>query len=332
MKIFRKTALVFIAIFIILAGAAFLLPEQVHIKRQVQINAPVRVVFAQVNDLQCWKKWVPWNRTDPAMKFKYTDGGVGKNAGYEWSSENHQAGNGELFITASEPYDSIDVSIDFAEGGLTSGYFLFSENGSKTDITWAFDMHLGKNPLARWAGLMFDQMIGRDLEKGLNTLDSLCMETVRRHEPVVELTSLPETVFAGIRKTVKWENIGDEMGNMYQEISSFLLKEKMEPAGMPFAIYHSMNKDKIEIECGVPVASPFEPEAGINCGKQHAGKYAFAVHTGSYETLEKTHSAIQRWISEHSFSLTGGPVEVYLTGPQNEPDQEKWKTNIYYPL
>lgn len=332
MKTFKKTIIVFLAVLLLLGAAAYLLPEQVHVERSLLIDAPARIVFSQVNDLQCWGKWATWNQIDPEMKIEYINGGIGQNAGYEWTSENKQVGNGKMYITFSLPYDSIAVSMDFMEGGLATGYFLFKEDSSKTNVTWAFDTHLGKNPMARWVGLMFDKMMGPDFEKSLNNLQTLCSTIISEQQAVVEPVILPESVFAGIKKNVKWENIGVEMGNMYQQISAFIQQNNLTIADMPLAIYHSMNEDNMEIECGIPVTEPFESKAGINCGKRAAGKYAYAIHVGSYETLEQTHTTIQKWISDHGFTISGGPVEVYLTDPQSEPNPEKWVTNIYYPL
>jgi hypothetical protein len=37
-------------------------------------------------------------------------------------------------------------------------------------VTWGFDCDLGTNPIMRYVGLMFDQWIGADYEKGLAKL------------------------------------------------------------------------------------------------------------------------------------------------------------------
>ncbi len=332
MKVIWKTLLVFIGAVLILGAASFLLPKKVHVERTIEINAPLRVVFNQVNDLHAWNKWATWNQLDPGMDVEYVNGGVGEGAGYHWSSEDQQVGSGKMYITRSLPYDSIVVSMDFMEGGLASGYFLFNEKEGKTSVTWTFDTHLGNKPLYRWMGLMFNKMIGADYEKGLGNLKTLSTLIVEEQQQVVEFTSLPEVIYAGIKKTTQWENIGNEMGELYPKINAFIQKNVLSASGMPFTIYHSINEGEIVFECGIPVNKAFPSSADIDCGKRVAGKYAFGVHTGNYETLETTHSAIQEWIAAHGFSITGGPIEVYVTDPEEEPDPGKWVTNIYYPL
>ena len=126
MKIIWKIVLVFIGLIVLLSAASFLLPEKVHVERTAKIDAPVRTVFSQVNDLYCWDKWATWNQIDPEMKTEYVNGGVGQGAGFHWDSKNQQVGNGKMYITRSLPYDSIVVSMDFMEGSLATGYFLFN--------------------------------------------------------------------------------------------------------------------------------------------------------------------------------------------------------------
>lgn len=332
MKVIWKTILVFLATACMLAAAAFLLPEKILIQRTATIDAPARIVFNQVNDLHCWNKWSTWNLIDPEMKVKYINGGCGNGAGYEWTSENRQVGKGKLLITGSVPYDSIATIMDFMEGGIAYSYFLFKENEGKTSVTWALETHLGNKPLSRWVGLMFEKMMGPDLEKGLNKLNEQCKIIAEEKQPIVDIVRLPETSYAGMKETVTWAEIGPKMEYMYDQIMVAIQKQNLTVTERPFAVYHAMNEGTIELECGIPVRDSFESKNNVLCNKRSAGEYAFSIHKGSYENLETTHTVIQNWITDHELKVIGGPMEIYLTDQQNEPDTTKWITQIYYPL
>lgn len=332
MKILGKTLLVLLAVIILLSMAAFLLPRTAHVERTVQIEAPARMIFSQVNDLHQWGKWAPWNQIDPDMSVEYQNSGIGEGAGYTWESQNKQVGRGSLVINVSVPYDSISISMDFMEGGVANSYFVFKEDGSKTAVTWGFNSDLGNNPLARWVGLMFNQMIGADFDKGLNNLSQFCQTMKEEEIPVIEIVELPEIHYASLSQNVNWENVGSEMGAMFGKINSALQRENILITDMPFVIYHSMDEGNMQIECGIPVEKSFEPVSGISSQIRKTAKYAIAYHIGGYENLEKTHSALQDWIKEHKFSVSGGPMEIYLTDQASEPDVNKWITAVYYPL
>ena len=60
----------------------------------------------------------------------------------------------------------------------------------------------------------------------------------------------------GIRTTATMDKIGEVMGPMFGEVYGHIQQSGQQPAGMPFAIYHSMDGNTVGLECGMPVASP----------------------------------------------------------------------------
>ena len=45
--------------------------------------------------------------------------------------------------------------------------------GNQTQVTWGFESELGLNPMSRWMGLMMDNWVGGDYERGLVNLKTL---------------------------------------------------------------------------------------------------------------------------------------------------------------
>ena len=90
--------------------------------------------------------------------------------------------------------------------------------------------------------------------------------------------------------------------------------------------------DKIDMECGMPVASPIQGEGRIKAGQLPASRVATVIHMGPYEGLPGTWSALTQWISSQSLTPASPPWEVYVTDPGAEPDQSKWRTEIFFPV
>lgn len=315
-----------------LAIIAYFLPSTVHIKRSAEIDAPAKVIFSQVNNLHTWEKWAVWNQMDPNMTVNFQNTGIGENASYTWDSKNKNVGSGELAITASVPYDSIATKMDFMGHGTATGYFLFDEKDGKTNVIWGFSSDLGYNPFARWLGLAMDAMLGPDLRKGLENLKVVSEIIVQEKRPTVEIVERPAFHFISLRKEVELEDISNQMGMMYAKLTNFINQNNLIMANMPYAIYHKVDGDMIDLECGMPVDTVIEAQDNILTGTMPAGKCATADHIGPYSNLEKTHRFIQKWIQDNGFHLNGSPMERYLTDPQKEPDQSKWVTAIYYPV
>ncbi len=332
MKTFKKFLLGLAIVLLAMLVIAFFLPRQVHVERKGTINAPPKVVFNQVNNLHTWEKWAVWNQMDPDMQVEFEHTGIGKGAAYTWESENPNLGSGKLTITESVPYDSIATKMNFMEEGISTGYFLFEEKNGQTEITWAFDTDLGNNPVARWMGLFFESMIGPDFEQGIENLKIVAEIIVQEGRPIVEIVQLPEFNYISVRDEVELEAVSTQMGQVYSQLMNLIERHDLVMTDMPFAIYHKIDGNRIDLECGIPVDYGIDPQGAVLSGKMPSRTYAVADHIGSYENLDQTHSFIQRWIPENGLSLAGSPMEKYLTDPQQQPDESKWVTVIYYPV
>ena len=74
-----------------------------------------------------------------------------------------------------------------------------------------------------------------------------------------------------IRAATTMDKIGEVMGSLFGEVYGCIQQSGQEPAGMPFSIYHSMDGDAIDLECGMSVASPTEGLGRVKAGELPAG-------------------------------------------------------------
>lgn len=170
MKVLKTLGLSILSLVLLLLVISFFLPSKVTVSRSALINAPVPIVFKQVNMLQNWEKWSPWHKIDPAMLLSYEGPDEGKGARYNWFSKHPQVGNGALTITDSSPFKRIDTRMEFEGQNDGIGYYLFEETPKGTKVIWVMEADLGSNPVGKYFGLMIDGMIGPDFEQGLENL------------------------------------------------------------------------------------------------------------------------------------------------------------------
>lgn len=156
-----------------LAGGAFLLPNHVHVERQVEIAAPARVIFPLVNNFRNTEKWSPWLARDPQTDVMYSGPAQGEGARMSWRSEHPEVGAGSQVITDSEPDRLVRVALAFEGHGNATATFRLRPEGAGTVLVWGFDTDLGANPLMRYLGLMFDKWVGEDYEAGLANIKQI---------------------------------------------------------------------------------------------------------------------------------------------------------------
>ena len=150
--------------------------------------------------------------------------------------------------------------------------------------------------------------------------------------PEFRTTKMGAQPYLGIRATTTLDKLAEIMGPLFGEVYGYIQQRGQPPAGMPFTIYHSMEGDTVELECGMPVASPIAGMDRIQAGELPAGTMVTVTHFGPYEDLGNTWAQLTEWIGSQGLKAAGPPWEVYVTDPGAEPDRSKWRTDIFFPV
>ena len=173
MKIIKKIIYASLAIIVLALIAAFFMPKDYAVERDVTINKPIYSVFNYVKYLKNQNEFSVWANIDPNMKstFKGTDGAVG--AISAWESKVKEVGIGEQEITQITEGKRLDFELRFKEPmNDTAKGFMSTEriSDNQTKVKWGI---YGTFPYPFNVMLPFmkmDEMIGKDLQQGLDNL------------------------------------------------------------------------------------------------------------------------------------------------------------------
>jgi len=148
----------------------------------------------------------------------------------------------------------------------------------------------------------------------------------------IEVKDLEERYVATIRVKTTPDRIGDTFRELLPEVMAQLNEASVHPSNPPFGIYHTYSKDEVDLEAGVPIPHPI-PTAGRVAGRQlPATRAAVTWHIGPYTTIGQAFRAVEAWIAEQGKEATGPPWEVYWTGPAEQEDSARWRTEVGYPI
>ena len=136
----------------------------------------------------------------------------------------------------------------------------------------------------------------------------------------------------GIRTTTAMDRLAQIMGPLFGEVHGYVMQHGQTPAGMPLAIYHSLDGNTVDLECALPVAAPLAGTDRIRACELPAGTVATVTHRGPYDGLRHTWAALTEWMKSQGLEPAGAPWEVYVTDPGAEPDQSRWRTDIFFPV
>jgi effector-binding domain-containing protein len=115
------------------------------------------------------------------------------------------------------------------------------------------------------------------------------------------------------------------------QVWAFLRANRGLRPGHNLFLYHHPERrnDAMDIDFGVQVANPFEPEGGVQCIETPAGEVARTIHVGPYERLGDAHNAIHAWCAANNRKIAAASWETY--GDWND-DPARLETTIKYLL
>ena len=99
-----------------------------------------------------------------------------------------------------------------------------------------------------------------------------------------------------IRRRVSVQDLPQALGGAYGAIAQYLGELGEQPVGPPFAAYHNMDMQNLDVEIGFPVSRRLPGKDDINASEIPGGKVATCLYTGPYSEVEPAYNALSQWI------------------------------------
>ncbi|MRX41622.1 polyketide cyclase [Flavobacterium sp. LC2016-23] len=173
MGVLKKILVALILLISIVLIAAYFMPKNYAVAREITINKPADSIFNYVRYLKNQSKFSVWANIDPKMKstYKGTDGKVG--AISAWESKVKEVGVGEQEITKITEGKRLDFDLRFKEPmNDTAVGFMSTEAtaSNQTKVKWGIEGVIPYPMNIMLPMMNMDKMIGNDLQKGLENL------------------------------------------------------------------------------------------------------------------------------------------------------------------
>ncbi|HYD20259.1 MAG TPA: GyrI-like domain-containing protein, partial [Flavipsychrobacter sp.] len=268
---------------------------------------------------------------EPSVKLTYSgiDGEPGSS--YHWVGK--KTGEGTMSNTGVEN-GQMNYGLHFVKPfeGDADGYLKVEDSAGMSKVTWTFH---SVNDNFLWAGIgqvmsMFHSLED-DFTDGLNNMKQY-VESHKMEAPAapasyaIQEAQFPGNMYAGIRKTVKWDEMEKTMPGMYESAAK-AAGERI--SGPPIAIYYKWDtaKHEADVYAGFPVKEDKAVD-GATMVKVPAAKAYLVNFTGNYDQLEKIHYQIGSHADANKMNV-GYVLEEYLKMAPEEKDPNKWVTNVY---
>jgi effector-binding domain-containing protein len=341
MKTLKAIGLVIAGLLFLVVLISLFLPGKCHVERSIIIEKDIAVPFAIAKDFREWDKWSPWNEKDTKMTKAYSETSGEAGSWYTWKSDNPDVGSGKITILKLEPNKTIEseLAIEGMGSSIINYTFAPTENGVK--VTWGLTSNNSELPWywivpAKYMGLMMDNFVGPDFEKGLQNLKAVSEATPDAETVAgfaIEERPMAPIKIAGIRTKLKTEEMTSaNFAKWFALLSQELSQQNIKPAGPPMTIYHQYNNKEVDIEAAIPVIELGKDMGPVAFRETNPMNILVVKYYGDYNKVENVYTAAYTYIAEKGKSSKGAPMEIYITDPGLEKDTSKWLTEIAFPL
>jgi effector-binding domain-containing protein len=147
----------------------------------------------------------------------------------------------------------------------------------------------------------------------------------------IQVETVQAELVAAVRARAPVGGVGQVWKPSLDQVWAFLKTNgHVRPGHNLFLYHHAADRtEPMDIDFGVQVSQPFEPEGNVRCIKTPAGAVASAVHVGPYDRLGDAHSAILAWCSANNRKI--GPASWEIYGDWTS-DPARLETTIKYLL
>lgn len=329
---------VVLALIVIIASLAVLfftiplfLPTSYTVEVSSAMNAPQKAVFDYMRNLENFDEWSPWADLDSNLSVE-TSGEAGEiGSSYSWQG-NDDVGKGKM--TISDLSDNrIDITLQFIEPWESESktWYVVEEVGNTSIVYWNMigEMSYPWNIFTLFMNM--EEMIGKDFYKGLNKLKTIVEdESFRKQSYTIESIYFEPRVYYGNKQ---WINF-DEMSSHFQSEFGVLyttLSQHSQDIASPSALYFVWDPENQKTEMAAVIsANDFVEKLD---GFEHfaiSGRALRIAYYGPYEGTGDAHNAMEDYINKNNIQIKSPVIEEYVTDPGQEPNPEKWLTNIYY--
>jgi len=313
-------------------------PDKLYVERSIDIEASPAQVYSELISFENFNEWSPWYEKDPAAKYTFDGPESGVGATFSWKSDTTDVGNGSMTIEEVKENEMILYSMTFDQPGEPYARYIIKETDGGTNLTWTFEQeNLDFISSAMFAVMSIEDFLAPDYDKGLKNFKKY-IESKPAMESDTEISTVEtEPIsYLGLEGSVSpntSENISAKMGEMYGQIMGHMESAKIEMKGMPLAVFTSMDEDKMDMICGIPVEDGTTSDhESIKAMTIEGGTAVRAIHKGDYNLLTQTHEAINGYMASNNLELGGNPYEIYVTDPGEVKDTTQWVTHVFYPV
>tara|TARA_R110000751_G_scaffold14905_1_gene48380 strand:- start:1021 stop:2076 length:1056 start_codon:yes stop_codon:yes gene_type:complete len=341
MKILKY--LFFLLLILFIAGAIYFATKDgsYEVEESQIIEAPISLVYNKVNDYKSWENWGPWKKEDPTMVFNYPEKTSGKGASYSWNGEEV---DGSMRTTSAIKNQRLEQEITFitpAGERHANVYWQFEKVENGTKVTWGMrgEHTLMDKAYFSFTSYDFDEAMRTMYKTGLSSLDSSVREDMQAYSIKTDgITQYSGGFYMYVTTSTTLDAARNKIKQMIPQVNNYMKGNNITVSGKPLSIFNSrdLNNNSAIISSGLPTTSQIivAEDSTILCGFMPSYTVVKTTLIGDYKNLKEAWSNTETYLAKNNLSKAENsyPFEIYVVGPQDNPNPAEWITELYIPI
>ncbi|MGJ5641616.1 GyrI-like domain-containing protein [Formosa sp. S-31] len=303
-------------------------PNNLFLTKIRIIEAPQEVIYDHINDLNTWKDWSPWPKTDSGDTLINSDT-------YTWLNDN-EIGNIST-ISHTKP-NALKQALSFPKYPESElDWELNPVSKTSTQVTWTLSSKT--IPFKKKAMYVFfgnpESELDSKFEASLTKLDSAVQKSMQTYS--ISLQGI--THHSGgyyLFKTASGKTTGFHkiIEKIAPEVNAYVKSNNIITAGAPFVYYHkwdTINNAVIFSYCIPTSTQIISSKEDILTGFFEPFKTTKTTLKGDYKYLDKAWgTTFDNLKTENLTAVENGPMlETYVTNPEQIVNPANWITELY---
>ncbi len=337
MKVFKYLffALLFLLV-VFFAYGYFVLEDKVQVKRSISIDRPAKMVYKNINSMHTFNQWSPWVEEDPNAKYEYAGPETGVGSKMAWQgNQKVGAGSQEIIEVVENQMVKTELYFDGQGDDPSWATLAITDQGDSVTIDWIYNTDFKGNVLGRYFGMMMDDMLGPQYEKGLKKLKSLVEAQKVYDFSMISVEDVPaQTILYVSAEANTNQDVSPVLAQAYGQIMQILADNQLEQAGMPLAITRSWDAGNWVFDAAIPVdvdGIELPQDSAVKLGSTQAGKVVKYIQKGNYDQAEVSYETIDAYLKDQNLEKNGDSWEVYANDPSTVATEDI-ETHIFHPV
>lgn len=305
----KKLVVGFIVAIVLIVGLSFfVIPAVLTIDESTTIHASPPGALRVLQKDDYWKKWWP---AYPNKELTYGQ---------------------TVFKVREKLHNQFKLDIIHRSDSITSVLNIIPINYDTVQLEWIAVLKTSTNPFIRIRQYFSHNERKKEIRSILDAMKSYMSHQKNIYGIDFHRDVVKDTLMVSIKKEFNHHPTVKEVDSLIQVLRRYVQSQNAKPVDSPMLHIDQLGNDRFTAQVAIPTDKPLNNSGPIEFRRMVPGFMIVADVQGGNTAVQTAISEIENMMRDFMRTSPAIPFELMLTNRAAEPDTNKWKTRIHYPI